>query len=42
MLFMHHETLNDVQNRVNGTNGKTQFEEIQNSDGVLFPFVTCN
>ena len=22
--------------------GKTYFEEIQNSDGVLFPFVTCN
>ena len=22
--------------------GKTQFEEIQNSDGVLFPFVTYN
>lgn len=38
---MHRETLNDVQNRVNGKKGKTQVEEIQNSDDVLFPFVTC-
>ena len=38
---MHHETLNNVQNRVNGTKRKNQVEEIQNSDDGLFPFVTC-